>query len=281
MTFGSEPTGIDHSNYKNPKDMPPKNLRETTGEPTTHPEALSKPQPESKEARASLNRGMRDLRYVELIDTLRTKGGTMNTEQRQQITHSLERRKWGGVLRNLQKGDTVISTLSSTSDLLSIKNLNDNVFGQQITDNIIAKRRQLTESILNFALNSVGVAADDLENTSLEQNYKFGVFKIPEKYNLDVVAILNKVCNEVDLEMKKFIISLADEEEQKNPKKAAFLQNFKEAVNTEGYKMTFGTAKVESAELEDIILAVNGSLQTARLATHSNFKDYGASFSAE
>ncbi len=281
MTFGSEPTGIDHSNDKKPKDTPLKNHRETSDTLTTNPEVLLKPQPESKEAMTSLNHGMRDLRYAELIDTLRTKGGSMNTEQRQQITHSLERRKWGGVLRNLQKGDTVISTLSSTSDLLSIKNLNDNVFGSQTTDSIIAKRRQLTESILNFVLNSAGVSVDDLEHTSLEQNYKFGVFKIPEKYNLDVVAILNKVCSEVDLEMKKFIISLADDEESKHPEKATFLQNFKETVNTEGYKMTFGTAKVESGELEDVVLAVNGSLQTARTAIHDNFKDYGDSFSAE
>ncbi len=228
-----------------------------------------------------LDRGMRDLRYAELIDTLRTNEGSVSTEQRQQIVHSLERRKWGGILRNLQKGDTVISTLSSTSDLLSIKNLNDNVFGSQTTNSIIAKRRQLTKSILNFALNSAGVAVDDLEHTSLEQNYKFGVFKIPEKYNLDVVAILNKVCNEVDLEMRKFIIGLADEEESKHPEKTSSLQNFKEAVNAEGYKMTFGTAKVESGELEDIILAVNGSLQTARAATHYKSKDYGDSFSAE
>ncbi len=229
----------------------------------------------------SLDRGMRDLRHTDLIDKMRSNCESLTPVEKEQIVNSLERRKWGGVLRNLEKGDTVISILSSTSDLLTIKNLNDNVFGSQTTDSIIARRRQLTNSSLNLALNVAGVTVTDLEHISLEQNYKFGIYKIPGKYNIDAQAIANKICAEVDLEMKKYIIELADDEQTKNPTKTEFLQNFRGAVNQEGYKMTFGIATVDSDDLEDTILAINGSLQTARAVAVDNPTDYGDQFSPE
>jgi len=228
----------------------------------------------------SLDRGMRDLRYAELVDKLRENPASLSDTEKDQINHSLERRRWGGVLRNLNEGDTVISTLSATSDLLSIKNLNDNIFGPQTTDSIILKRRKLTESFLNLELNFAGVDSRELEHVNLEQNYKFGVFKIPAKYDLDTVKIFNKVCAQVDEEMKQYIIRLADEEQSKSPEKTALLQKFRVAVNSEGYRMSFGITKVQSENLEDAILATNGSLQMAR-ASSLDVNSYGGEFSNE
>ncbi len=276
MTIGTETAGIDHSKFRFKDNMKQPNREQTTNHEPIKPYVES-----SEEDVISLDRGMRNLRYTDLLDKMRTTPEDMTASDKEQVNHSLERRKWGGVLRSLHKGDTVVSTLSSTSDLLSIKNLNDNIFGPQTTDSIIAKRRQLTESFLNLALNRAGVSADDLEHVSLEQNYKFGVFNIPAKYNIDVLKVFNNVCAQVDVEMKKFIIKLADEEESKSPEKRKVLQNFRVAVNEQGYKMTFGTAKVESDDLAEIISAANGSLQTARAATFEGFEGYGDDFSAE
>ncbi|MFA6424394.1 MAG: hypothetical protein WCV83_03745 [Candidatus Magasanikbacteria bacterium] len=291
MTLGSEPTGDDHSGFRfkiDTKNMPKSEAKKPVAVSSSErvvqpsvPGELYDPHLERDEDLADVDRVMRDLRYANLLDSARDMGNLLSPIEQQQITNSLERRRWGGILRNLEREDTVISILSATSDLLSIKNLNDNVFGPQTTDIIIAKRRQLTETIFNRALSLAGVDTADLEHASLEQNYKFGVFKIPGKYKIDAVAIANQACAEVDREMKKFIIRLADEEESKFPNKRASFQNFRLAVNSEGYKMTFGAAKVESDGLEDIILAVNGSLQTARATTFDNSKDYGEAFSPE
>lgn len=287
MISGTERGSGDQSDFKFNTNMPQPNFSESTHvseEVTTGPvvaKELHDPNLEQEDEVANLQRVMRDLRYADMLDTARTKSESMTVSEQRQITNSLERRKWGGILRNLQKGDTVVSILSSTSDLLSIKNLNDNIFGSQTTDGIIAKRRQLTESIFKRVLSVAGVSAEDLNHVSLEQNYKFGTFKVPRKYNIDVVTIANQACAEVDLEMKKFIIKLADEEQAKAPNKTALLQNFRGAVNTEGYKMTFGAATVELDELEDVILAVNGSLQTARAVTSDKLTEYGDKFSSE
>jgi len=56
---------------------------------------------------ANLQRVMRDIRYAKLIDAARTNSGSLTRIEQAQITNSLERRKWGGILRNLQKGDRV------------------------------------------------------------------------------------------------------------------------------------------------------------------------------
>lgn len=242
---------------------------------------LENPTAQQEEAMISLNRGMRDLRYVDLLDTARNNSELLVPIERHQIVDSLERREWGSVLRSLHQGDTAISILSSISDISSIKNLNDNIFGSQTTDSIIIKRRQLIESHLNLALNTAGVSVKDLEQVSLEQNYKFGVYKIPKKYNLDAVVIASKVCAEVDAEMKDYIISLADDEQSKHPEKTEILQKFRTDINTEGYKMTFGTATVESDDIEDVVLAVNGSLQTARAVASEKSAIYGDNFSPE
>jgi hypothetical protein len=236
---------------------------------------------EQEEAMISLSRGMRDLRYADLLDTARNNSELLVPIERFQMVDSLERRGWGSVLRNLHQGDTAVSILSSISDISSIKNLNDNIFGSQTTDSIIVKRRQLIESHLNKALNMAGVSAHDLEHVSLEQNYKFGTYKIPKKYNLDAVAIVSKVCAEVDSEMKEYIIGLADDEQSKYPEKAKVLQKFRADINAEGYKMTFGTATVESDDIADVVLAVNGSLQTARAVASEKSAIYGDAFSAE
>jgi len=244
------------------------------GEPTD-------PSLEQEGELANLQRVRRDISYANIIDTARADSNSLTKVEQTQITNSLERRKWGGILRNLQKGDRVVSILSSTSELLSIKNLNDNIFGSQTTDSIIAKRRHLTETFFKRALSAVGLTSKELENVSLEQNYKFGTFKIPAHYDLDVVSVINQVCAEVDSEIKKFIIDLADIEQSNNPEKTTLLQNFRGAVNSEGYKMTFGAAVVETDNLDDIILAVNGSLQTARAVAFENSDGYGEQFSSE
>lgn len=242
---------------------------------------LENPTVQQEDAMISLNRGMRDLRYADLLDTARNNSELLVPIERHQIVDSLERRGWGSVLRSLHQGDTVVSILSSISDISSIKNLNDNIFGSQTTDSIIVKRRQLIESYLNLALNTAGVSVEDLEHVSLEQNYKFGIYKIPKKYNLDAVAIVSKVCAEVDMEMKDYIIRLADDEQSKHPEKTKILQKFRTDINTEGYKMTFGTAVVESENIEDVVLATNGSLQTARAVASEKSAIYGDDFSAE
>ncbi len=287
MTFGNEHRGTNLRDFKSKENMANPNFTKSSSAradvitESAAKKELGEPRLEQEGDLANLQRVMRDLQFADMLDVARTKSKTMTPGEQSQITNSIDRRKWGGILKNLQKGDTVVSILSSTSDLLSIKNLNDNIFGSQTTDGIIAKRRQLTESIFKRALIMTNLPAEDLYHVSLEQNYKFGTFKIPGQHNIDVVAIAKQVCAEVDLEMTKFIIKLADEEQTKAPKKTAILQNFRGAVNAEGYKMTFGSATVESDNLQDIILAMNGSLQTARAIAFDNPKDYGDQFSSE
>ena len=311
MIDEGENTGIDHSNFKFSENMKKAETQSVAQEQSTV--KITKAEaPFNHESLKEQRRVMHELRYAELIDKLRNNGESLSDDDKTLISHSLERRNWGGILKNLKKGDTVISTLSSTSELLSIKNLNDNIFGPSTTDEIIFMRRELTISKLDFALNSAGVSSSDREHTSLEQNYKFGVFKIPKEHNLDVVSIFNKICAEVDVEIKELVITLVEKEIKQNEKRLDELEKkikgtelsvaeketiedeikkakkkksnlpiFKTKVDQEGYRMTFGIAKVESDDIQDIIVAANGSLQTARAATFESAQGYGDKFSDE
>lgn len=242
--------------------------------PTGEVEEVVEPAPEE--------RGVRDISFVDFIDKLRNEDETMSKEEVTKATHALERRRWGDVLRKLDVGDVVVSILSDTSDTLSIKNLNDNVFGPKLTDDeIIAKRRNTTTEVFERVLREAGVSDEDIRQSGLEHNYKFDIFRIPGGTNLDVTALMNKVCAEVDAIMREHITTLAKNEQEKNPSKKDFLSNFANTVQTQGYRMNFGTALVESADLKDVVLAVNGSLQTARASTSEAGQNYGGNFSVE
>jgi hypothetical protein len=188
----------------------------------------------------------------------------------------LERRVWGNFFHNLQKGDRIVSVLVPGADFLSIKYLNDKIFGPQVTNRIIEKKRVVLEEKIQAA---------DPEAKPLQSDYKTEVFKLSK----DSVIDMEKIMQVVDQEMKVFIVELTKHTiaEEKNADKHKVLKEFLDDVEgrsdrskgKEGFRMNYGMAEVGGDDAKDQLLALGHALQTSRMAREAKDGSYGAEYS--
>lgn len=222
-------------------------------------------------------RTSRDIAFAEEVGKLE-QGEVFDTDA---IAGVLERRKSGKLFTSLEPGDKVVSFLVPGADFLSIKYLNDNIFGPQVTNEIIAQKRKVLESEMKKINPDISF---------LQSDYKTEVIKIPRSLQLEE-GVLEKVSEEVDVEMTKFVLAtvsriLANEQD---PSRVAILKKFEKDVlgvsgeKKNGFKMNYGVATVEEGSSDELaqnqVLALNRSLQTSRMSREVKDGSYGAEYS--
>ncbi len=208
---------------------------------------------------------------------------------------------------NLKTGDRLVSFLVPGADFLSIKYLNDNIFGPQITNKIIEKKREVLEAeIKKFDKNA----------SLIQSDYKTEVVKLSKDSVIDNKK-LGDITRAVDAEMTKFISEkivdglvggersalepliikreenkFADSNERKLNDEAIKMhesrinkwdQFKRQLLGTDsskgGFRMNYGVAVVNGEEATDKLLALNQSLQTSRMAREAQDGSYGAEYS--
>ncbi|MBI2037628.1 MAG: hypothetical protein HYT15_01695 [Candidatus Magasanikbacteria bacterium] len=252
-----------------------------------------------------VDRAQRDIYFADEVEKM-AKGEEFNAPA---LAGVLERRMWGSFFNNLKKGDTVISFLVPGADFLSIKNLNDKIFGPQITNRIIEQKRIVLEQKIKEVDPNASLARSDYNIEVIQTS------KDPAVYNKQ----LEKVMTEVDREITKFIEVIIDkliEKEReslepfiikraehqfidKNAKKSndELIKKYEDNINKwdqfkqellgtlngkptkGGFRMNYGLAVVEGNEAKDQLLALNHSLQTSRVAREKRGEIYGAEYS--
>ncbi|MDD4607327.1 MAG: hypothetical protein PHS07_03295 [Patescibacteria group bacterium] len=227
----------------------------------------------------------RNLETAKIIENLAI-DKVINESDKEELISLQERRDWSKMLNSLENDDVVITVLTPTARCLSIKNLNDVVFGPQLTDSIIAKRRELSQKYFfeNLIDKNVNIKPDNLD---LEQNYKYGVFKLPGEIVETIGSVsefMNNVCTQVDQEMTKYVLEEASKLPQE-PKIIDFIKEF----TAHGFRLSYGISEVKDNQtvqdsLSNKFLTLAQSFQSARLAglkhglAHEKF-GYGQEYS--
>ena len=214
----------------------------------------------------------RDLEVAAISEKL-ARGEATTEKERLAAASMIERRNWGKLL-DLKEKDILVSFLVPGGDFLSIKNMNDNIFGYQGTDEIIAYRRQLLGKYLKEA---------GLEE--LEQDYLSGFFKIQEKDRPKMEQKLTEISRHLDAEMKVFIGEMVEKiaAKETDPKKIEKIGKFDNLLQKLGYRMTFGISTVgkpaSATDFSHVELALNQGLQMAQLS-RGRAGEYGGEFSS-
>lgn len=226
---------------------------------------------EKMEQPTPVERLERDLEVAAISEKL-ARGETPTEKERLAAASIIERRNWGKLL-DLKENDIVVSFLVPGGDFLSIKNMNDNIFGYQGTDEIIAYRRKLLGEHLK---------AEGLEE--LEQDYLSGFFRLKEKERPKMTDKLAAISKNLDAEMKEFILKKVSErlEKEEDPKKLKKITEFARRLQELGYRMTFGVSTVgkreNAADFSHVELALNQGLQMAQIS-RGRVGEYGGEFS--
>lgn len=222
-------------------------------------------------------RTSRDIAFAEEVESLK-QGRGFDTDM---VAGVLERRKGGKIFTNLEPGDKVVSFLVPGADFLSIKYLNDAIFGPQVTNEIISQKRKVLEAAMKK------ISADI---SFLQSDYKTEVIKVPYSLQLEE-GVLERVSEEVDVEMTKFVLATASRilENEQDPNRIAILKKFEKDLlgvsgeKKNGFKMNYGVATVEEGSPEDLaqnqLFALNQSLQTSRMSREVKDGSYGAEYS--
>src|SRR3989338_5878255 len=207
---------------------------------------------------------------------------TFSTQNLATIRSTIERKNWNVSFR-LQAGDGVI--VFTEPKLQATKKFNDVLFGPLKTDIVNAKRNTL----LREKLTEAGGLSGSI--TLLEQSFKNSFFKVEGALDTpELAAFVNKVCAEVDSEMKTVIDEAIEEElrglgpeNSKDMEKRRALTAFR-AQNETGYKIGFGISKVESSDAPERVGVTQAITEawTGSLMNRAEMKDgaYGTEFSA-
>jgi|GEM_PF-1379505 len=226
---------------------------------------------EKMEQPTPVERLERDLEVAAISEKL-SRGETLSEKERLAAASIIERRNWGKLL-DLKENDILVSFLVPGGDFLSIKNMNDNVFGYQGTDEIIAYRRKMLNE------HSGGEGLEELE-----QDYLSGFFHPEEKERPKITERMTAIAKKLGVEMKEFILEKLRErlEKEEDPKKLKKIAEFARRLQELGYRMTFGISTVgkqENAEdFSHVELALNQSLQMAQIS-RGRAGEYGGEFS--
>lgn len=222
-------------------------------------------------------RTSRDIAFAEEVDKL-DQGKDFDS---QAVAGVLERRKSGKLFTSLEPGDKVVSFLVPGADFLSIKYLNDNIFGPQVTNEIIIQKRKVLEAEMKKLSEDISF---------IQSDYKTEVIKIPSSLQL-AEGVLERVSEEVDTEMTKFVLATAGRvlENEHDPKRIAVLKKFEKDLlgasgeKKNGFKMNYGVATVAEGSpdqlVENQVVALNQSLQTSRMSREAKDGSYGAEYS--
>ncbi len=222
-------------------------------------------------------RTSRDIAFAEEVDKL-DQGKDFDS---QAVAGVLERRKSGKLFTSLEPGDKVVSFLVPGADFLSIKYLNDNIFGPQVTNEIIIQKRNVLEAEMKKLSEDISF---------IQSDYKTEVIKIPSSLQL-AEGVLKRVSEEVDTEMTKFVLATAGRvlENEHDPKRIAVLKKFEKDLlgasdgKKNGFKMNYGVATVAEGSpdqlAENQVVALNQSLQTSRMSREAKDGSYGAEYS--
>ena len=231
----------------------------------------------SAESIEKIEKLSRDENVMKVVERLRS-GAEMSEEENELLGGMIGRLNGANVYNKLNAGDVVVVFIVPSGGVLSIKNMNDNIFGPQKTDEIIAERRILMSQFLNEA--NVDV---------LEQDFKTGVCKIGEGGDgSKLQEIMESVCKRVDKEMEEFICCAVDEEigVETDEEKKSVLAEFKSTIKRSGYRVTYGMAEVgeggkkSEGDMSHIELSLAQGTQSALLARREKEK-YGAGFENE
>jgi len=222
-----------------------------------------------------INRTERDVSLAEEISKMEE---GEKPDHPQAMAGVLERQNWGKIFTNLKKGDKVLSFLVPGADFLSIKNLNDIVLGPQITNKLIAAKRQIVEREMRKI---------DVNAFMLQSDYKIEIVKISKDSNVGI-SQLEAASLAVDKEMTVFVEKIIDDliAEEKDKDKIKILEEFKNDLQGQsektkgkgGFIMNYGLAEVEGDRMEDKLTGLDHSLETSRMA-RQNHESYGAEYS--
>lgn len=220
-------------------------------------------QPEQKEVidPRTVERLKREVEFADLLDAA-IDGQEISPKQKEIIISAYERRLWGNVFSKLQTGDEVFFFLTPSSDQdLSIKNLNDHVLGPTITDELIKTRREATQKAFLDFFKTKGVEIEKSE-INLLQDYKSGVFRVPDGVKIDSKQLGDFVVNSVNIAVKEFIKALKPEQAQ-SPDRLRKIQEEIELSKT-NFLLTYGHRSVENDGAKNKILALTRASFEAR-----------------
>ena len=254
------------------------------------------------------SRSVRAEKLIVGIDKLDRGEELEKKKERPTVAAALERQNWGKVLTSLQEGDRVLSWDVPGAEFLSIKYLNDKVFGPTETNKIIDMKREVVKAEMEqrFRAN-----AEPIQN-----DYKTEMFKVVKSSTGPKVTKneLNFAAAAVDVIMTKFVSGLADslveqensalkpllekrekdgldnnlkEEIEKHEEKINILKQFKTDLNgaadnpkgKKGFRMSWGLSEeIKNGDsVEGKLSGINQSLQTSRLAREED-RGYGAEY---
>lgn len=215
----------------------------------------------------SFERAKRNINFAELLEK-----DELNQEDKEKLKSTLEHRKWHKIIGGLSKGDKVLTALTPTEKFLSIKNLNDNVLGPQRTDIIIAKRREFADEAFAQEISRISQKDFDPDELNLEQNYKYGLYKIPESLSqdIDVTVLSSRIAEIVDQKITEVFdeqISAVLEEARENNdnSKLETITRFKEVFHQKGFKIDVGFSEVGGDDIEDKISAMASSMRDSKI----------------
>ena len=229
----------------------------------------------------------------------------------------LEGQNWGKIFTSLKEKDRVLSWAVPGADFLSIKYLNDKVFGPQETNKIIKEKRDLIEKEMEnkFRANVERIQSD----------YKIEMFRVVESSTGVQVTEdeLNLVAAAVDKEMTTFVSKLADDliveeklalksllekkekdglddvlekEIKKHEEKISLLAQFNNDLHGQsensngkkGFRMTWGLSEPipeptkDGGSAEGKLLGLTQSLQINRMSRkNQEGESYGAEYKRE
>ncbi|MDD2757964.1 MAG: hypothetical protein PHD72_01130 [Patescibacteria group bacterium] len=239
---------------------------------------------------ATLERTRGALARAEFINKLA--GGEMaelTDRESANIASSLESRSWQKIFSELRQGDTAIY-FSMPAGIFSVKYFNDELFGQQLTDEIIDHRKNYMASLAEH--HGLEILHQDFRSGILKPNQE----KIKELGGPDKTAdIMNALGRQLDQAMVKVILETikTKETELKNSSlapaakeaKLKKLDSFKNKLGQWGFKATFGASKVgaspKSGDYTPAALAVAESQQMAQVLRHGEQKKYGGEYDAK
>ncbi len=199
----------------------------------------------------------------------------------------LERRFWAKIMNKLEAGDQVVTVLTPSNKFLNIKNLNDNVFGPQRTDSIIARRREYATKAFNDYLTKIINSKKDwiekfsnLDDLNLNQSFKQGVYRIPSEMvnELNLAELLDFISQEVDTQIEKEIahdldLALIEAQNNNDDQKIKNIEQFKIDFARDGFKVNCGVAQVRDNNIKNKVLSLARSLQAAKINSLDGIED--------
>jgi hypothetical protein len=197
----------------------------------------------------------------------------INHEEEEILHKVFERRLWFRKMNQLRANDRIITIMSPGESFLSIKNLNDNILGQQKTDILIAKRAEYVSQAFKDYVQAFVGHEFDLNIFELEQNYKYGVYRLPQELaeKIDFDDLLKSVSEQVEDKMIAEINDLIEESLRAAMKRddqddIEDINQFMQALQTYGFKVGGGVSTVDSrADVKSKVLALANSLQDSKI----------------